>query len=196
MEKKEKAIDLLDFNVNKLMFDMEDALSVYDINVQGKEEVIKNIFNNTVEVSLELVDSDQESSRSITVKRNGKGQYRSIKNIRFSLVDFIDAAMGLFDGSKYRYVSIAAFIWKVFKQINVSLDREQVYVSIILYNATKKCIVTDENIIELINTGTMEDGRREMQEDEIWEILEELYEYGIIDIDEGKYAVMEKIVIE
>lgn len=157
------------------------------------------IFNQTVELEREEIESSSNRTRGVHIKMDHSGRLWSVRNIRFGLADCLD---GIFNiactvGKKeYLIFASAIFLYKFIKRMGIDLKERQTVIIVTLYQESKHNAVTDENLEEVMGQGLRQSGYRFMDIDEIYSELKKLKNLGIIEIQEGKYQIAQKIYFE
>lgn len=187
------SVELLDFQSNKYLYEVQEQLEDYDISVQINVEQIESFVNDTVDVDLKQVEDVEITRGFVRIKRDGKGRYYNIKNIRFHLVDFIDGIFNLGIESDYKVIVGILFLTKMMGYLGVDLPEEYIAVCLALYNASKCYCITDENVIEIITRELEKSNYGEIKEEEVDEIISGLIDLDIVIIDNGRFRVAQKI---
>lgn len=186
--------ELRGLNIDKLLYEVRKELNISDIQITINDEQIESLINDSVDVDVEELGSKEISKRGIRVIKDGTGKFYSITNINLHLVDFVEGAFSLITADeKYTVFAIAFFVLKFFSQICVDLNEEQIAIIIVLYQETKHCMVTDENVEDIIFNGLKEGGYDELRKEEIKEQVRSLVKLKIIEIKEGSYFMVQKI---
>lgn len=191
--KRKDAVDLIPFNIDEFLYEVQEKLDVWDIQILSSIEQMKEIINNSIEVDLEELESKKDQTRSIHVKGDGSGKFYSIRNLRFCLIDFIEGIFTLIIQGEYWVIAGVFFLCKMMKQMEVDLEESQAAICVALYIETKQCIVTDENLIKAITDGLSGSSYCELYEGDICKDLKKLMKLGIIKIEEGRYTVTQKV---
>lgn len=191
--RRKDVVDLISFNTENFLCEVQEKLDIWDIQVLSCSEQMKEIINNSIEVDLEELESEKDQTRSIYVCKDGSGKFYAIRNIRFCLFDFIEGIFNLITQEEYRVIACVFFLCKMMKQMEVDLEDSQVAICVALYIETKQCVVTDENLIKAITDGLSRSSYYEIYEDDIYKDLKELMKLGIIKIEEGRYTLTQKV---
>ncbi len=75
------------------------------------------------------------------------------------------------------------------------MDNGSPYSNVVLYQLSKKYVITDENILQYVNRELKENNYY-MPQDKINKAFSELIEIGLVVIENGRYEVTEKLVVE
>lgn len=187
--------ELLEFKPARFTYEVQEKLNIYDIPVRLDSKQIEKLFNDVVEVELEETEKETDATRGkVSVRRNGKGKYYSIKNIHLDLIGLIEFGFNLMAADKRIMLIVAAiFLKKILGQLGVDMEEEQVAACVALYKAAKRVVVTDDNIMEHIARELKESGYCELSRKEIDKALSELIQMGIVTVEEGRYEVTEEI---
>ncbi len=195
-EKRTDTAEWLEFNEKRCQYEIERELAFYDIQLPDCSSEIKDIFNDTVELELAECESGEEKTKGVRVRRDGTGRFTSIKNIRFCLWESIERIFNLvcqIDNGVLLYLTAAHFLYMFIKEIGIELDKKQVAVIVALYQETRQCEVTDENLEKVISRWLAQEGYRQMGIEEIQVEIIQLTKWGIIEIADGRYLIAEKI---
>lgn len=199
-EKFEKRLDTAErmgFNAEMCLYEIQKELNVYGIHLPDWGGEIRKVFNNTVEVELAECGSEEERTKSVRVRGDGTGKFTSIKNIRFCLRECIEGILGVVSqigNEPFFYLTAACFLFALMEKMGIELDKKQTAVIIALYQETKRCKVTDDNLEKVISCWLTQEGYRRMDMEEIYEEIEQLAKWGIIEVLDGRYSVAEKII--
>lgn len=187
--------ELLEFKPARFTYEVQEKLNIYDIPVRLDSKQIEKLFNDVVEVELEETEKETDATKGkVSVRRNGKGKYYSIKNIHLDLIGLIEFGFNLVAADKRTKLIVAAiFLKKIPGQLGVDMEEEQVAACVALYKAAKRFVVTDDNVMEHIARELKESGYCELSRKEIDKALSELIQMGIVTVEEGRYEVTEEI---
>lgn len=195
-EKRQDTAERLEFNATKCLYEVQKELNIYGIRLPDCSDEIESVFNNAVEVVLTECRSGEERTKSVHIRRDGTGKFNSINNIRFCLRESIEEifhVVSQVDNKALFYLTSAQFLFRMMDKIGIELDKKQTALIVALYQETKHCKVTDENLEEVISRWLTQEGYRRMSREEIYEEIARLTEWGIIEILDGNYIVTEKI---
>lgn len=189
--------ELLEFKEEKILYELQHELEILDINISVTGKQVKSIFNNSLEVQTEEVELRKEQTRRVYIRKGTSGKFYSVKNIKFYLVDFLEAIYSLLECDKdNRSIVCVFFLMKILKQMEVELDDLQTMICIILYEETKQIVITDDNLTTIVNYRLNTEGYTEICHKEIYDAIEELADLGIVEITAGRYAVAQKLYIK
>ena len=191
--KRKDTVELIAFNTEEFMYEVQEKLDIWDISISCSLEQMKEIINNLIEVDLEELEPGKDQTRNIYVRKDGSGKFYAIRNIRFCLFDFIGEIFTLITQEEYRIIAGVFFLYKMMKQIEVNLEESQAAICVGLYIGTKQFVVTDENLIKVITDVLSESVFCELCEDDIIEGIEQLVKLGIVKIKEGRYMITHKV---
>lgn len=192
---EEDIIERLDINLQNIMYEVRRELKTDDANISDKYEELRKIINRTAQIEWEESNSENMPTKGACIRRKGKVGYYSIKNIRFHLLDFIEAIVSLLSVDKFPFVTSTIFLVKIIQMLGVELEENEAAVCIALYEETRQQIVTDSNLIKVISERLEEAGDYEISISEIYDEIDRLLELGIIEIKQGKYEITQKIYI-
>lgn len=195
-EKRQDTAERLDLNEKKCMYEIERELNFFDVQLPDYSSEIRNIFNDTVEVELAEYGPEEEKTKGVRVRRDGTGRFTSIKNLRFCLCECIERIFNLvcqIDNEVLFYLTAVSFLYTLIEKLGIELDKKQTAVIVALYQETKRCEVTDDNLEEVISRWLTQEGYRQMDTEEIYEEMKQLAEWGIVEISDGRYLIAEKI---
>ena len=187
--------ELLEFKSARFTYEVQEKLNIYDIPVRLDSKQIEKLFNDVVEVELEETEKETDATRGkVSIRRNGKGKYYSIKNIHLDLIGLIEFGFNLTAADKRTMLIVAAiFLKKILGQLGVDMEEEQVAACVALYKAAKRFVVTDDNVMEHITGELKESSYCKLSRKEIDKALSELIQMGIVTVEEGRYEVTEEI---
>lgn len=192
---EEDIIEQLDINLQNIMYEVRRELKTDDANISDKYEELRNIINRTAKIEWEESNSENTPTKGACIRRKGKVGYYSIKNIRFHLLDFIQAIFDLLSAVKFPFVASTIFLVKIIQIVGVELEENEAAVCIALYEETRQRTVTDLNLTKVIGERLKEEGNYEISISEIYDEIDKLLELGIIEIEQGKYEITQKIYI-
>lgn len=192
-----EAVELLGIKEEKILCEVQRELEFLDINISVTCEQVKSILNNSMEVKVEEVEQPKEQTRRVYIRKGGVGKFYSVKNIKFYLVDFLEAIYSLLECEKdNRNIMSVFFLMKVLKQCEVELDDLQAIICIILYEETKQIVITDDNLTTIVNYRLNAEGYTEIGHKKIYDVIEELVDLGIVEITAGRYNVVQKLYVK
>ena len=192
--KRKDTTELLNFNIEQFLYEVWGELDIYDACVSDNHGQIKGFLNDVIEIGQVEQKPKADSTRGVYIKGNGSGKFYFIRNIRFCLLDCIEGILSLITiEKKYIVIACAIFLAKFMKGIGLALEEEQTAVIVALYLEAKHRVVTDENLEEVIAHGLENRGYQEMDTNKIREEIEHLVDWGIIEIEDGKYTIAHKI---
>lgn len=191
---EEDIIEQLDINLQNIMYEVRRELKTDDANISDKYEELRNIINRTAKIEWEESNSENTPTKGACIRRKGKVGYYSIKNIRFHLLDFIQAIFDLLSAVKFPFVASTIFLVKIIQIVGVELEENEAAVCIALYEETRQRTVTDLNLTKVIGER-LKEGDYEISISEIYDEIDKLLELGIIEIEQGKYEITQKIYI-
>ena len=96
---------------------------------------------------------------------------------------------------KGRIIVGAIFLLRIMQKIGYALSEEQTMSYVVLYQLSKRYVITDENILQYVNRELKENNYY-MPQDKINKAFSELIEIGLVVIENGRYEVTEKLVVE
>lgn len=201
MVKQKDYIDFLELKPERYLRELQKKLDIYEISFQATEEQVTAVFMDTIDADIVEVTNQKEATRGkVYIKKDKTGKYMSIKNIRFSLVDFFERIFQFVEtlqsDSKYwRIIVGSVALLGMFKQFGIELDEEMTGTCVALYQASKGQVITDESVVEVVNRQMEESGYEVLDEEEIYACLSEMIKLGIVTVVNGRYKVVEKIFI-
>lgn len=197
--RKEKPVELLELKVNKYVHDVQESLDMFNVPVQISGEQMEKILNDILEVDIEHVKETEVSKGDVRIGRYGKGRYYSLKNIR--LLYFMDLVSALFQmdkiqsDTKYMICIGVSLLLRLAEQLGIELTEEQTAICVALYQATKHCAVTEDNITQCIARELEEENYLGYTNEKIKKVLSELTNMGIVSVENGIYKLAEKVHI-
>lgn len=207
---KKKATEILDISVDQLIKETQKSCRIYgEVITQNRMEIQKCI-NDAVVITPE-VSEDAKSirntkiakniqtvrivKRAVMIKHDGTGRHIAAKNIRFYPVTFIEGLYGVM-GNNLKPISVMLFLLNLLKQMSVDLDKKQVLLYAIFAAETKKVRMTDENLMQCVNSHRKQYGYSEWEEEELYEAVSRLLELEIIGVTNGVYEVNDRFYFE
>lgn len=193
--------EVLDFNSGKYLNEIQKKLSIYRIPLYADSEQIERLFRSTVKVSMIEVNDEQNITKgSVYVQKGKRGTYWSIKNVRFHVISFLAEVLSLAQSipniaSKGELFILAVSLAKLIKQFGVDIGEEEMTVCVALYQACQRYVITDENVIQRINDKLEECDYERLNEKKVYGHLSNLVELGIVAVQDGKYQVVETLII-
>lgn len=196
--KDRELVEFFEFKANRFLREVKKKADIYGISVEITDGQMEKLFLDVVEAEREELTEAPEIMRgSVYVRKDGSGTYYSYKNIRFCLTDFFELVVNLTQTeTKYRLVVSAIFLIRILKQLGCQLSEEQTVVCTAIYQASKHCALTDDNVLQCIVQELRESNYWNTEEEQIEKPLLKLEEIGFVSIVEGRYEVTEKILFE
>lgn len=195
LEKKfilsEDTADLLELNGKKFISELQQELECCNIQVSYIWEQVKLAFNDSVEIVLEAVGSEEIGDGC--TKRDEDGNTYTVSRIKLYLPDFIDRAAAAVPKHKQKMNIISIIITKFFNHLGVELDMRQASVCIALHEKTKKNELTEEKLAAVIIRALKTNCRYELNKRELYLKLEELVALGLVEVENRRYSVKEEI---
>lgn len=213
---KKKATEILDISVEQLIKETRKSCRIYGGVITGNRTAIQKCINDAVVIAPE-VSRDTKSirntkiardtkiakniqtvrivKRAVMIKHDGTGRHIAAKNIRFYPVTFIEGLYGVM-GNNLKPISIMLFLLNLLKQMSVDLDKKQVLLYAIFVAETKKVRMTDENLMQCVNSYMKQYGYSEWEEEELYEVVSRLLELEIIGVTNGVYEVNDRFYFE
>lgn len=196
-EQRWEASDFLELKPNVFWHEVKEELDIYDLSVPIDSGWLKKLFHDTLEPEVEEVEEAEVTKGWTYLKPNGKGGYLSLKNLEFHLVDFVESVFNLLQtNTACGAIAGVIFLYRLFKYLEVELDEEQTAVCVVLYQMTKRCVITDENVIKCVAQGLRESDYDMLNEKAIENAISELIKIGLVCIEDGRYEVTETIRFE
>lgn len=194
-KKRWESAELLEFKSAGFTYEVQKKLDIYDIPIRIDSIQMEKLFNDVVEVEMGEVEKNTDTTKGrISIRRDGKGKYYSVKNIHLDLFDLMEFGFNLITTDKRAMLIVAAiFLKKLLGQLGMDMEEEQAATCVALYKAAKRFAVTDDNIMEHITKELEESDYCELSTKEIDRSLSELIRTGIVTIEEGRYEVTEEI---
>lgn len=186
----ERDIDLLDIDLVQMKRNVQKDCQFEDIVFDCSIDDMKEIMNKAVEIEVEEYADRNHRERGLVRKRNDEGTYISIKNIHISMGSILEALNALND---LQPLTIAIFLYNLFQQMRVEINRLQMAVYMILYEEGRRVNITDENILYIIQNQILEYHYENVDRDKIMDTVSELYNKKLIDIENGVYRAVEKV---
>lgn len=183
-------IDLLDFDLVQMKKNVVSECLFEDILFDCSINNIKKILNDAIEIEVEENPDQSHRERGFIKKKNDAGIYISIKNIHISVGIILDA---LSVGKEMNPLAIVIFLYNLFKQLRVDIDKWQMAIYMILYEENRHINITDENLLSLIQNKITEYGYEKAESDKIMNTIGELYNKKLICIENGEYKANEKV---
>ena len=90
-------------------------------------------------------------------------------------------------------ISIVIFLYNLFEQLRLNISRWQMSVYMSLYEVRRTINITDENLVDVIISNIGKYGYEKLSTGKIMNTVNELYNMGLLDIDNGFYKVEEKV---
>lgn len=190
------AIEILTLNTDELLYEIKEKLDVYDLSLSISNTWFEALLCDVLKVEEEEVENPEVTRGCVYVRREGTGRYVSIKNCKFFLIDLLEGAFNLAQAKgKGRIIVGAIFLLRIMQKIGYALSEEQTMSYVVLYQLSKKYVITDENILQYVNRELKENNYY-MPQDKINKAFSELIEIGLVVIENGRYEVTEKLVVE
>lgn len=186
----EHDIDLLNFDLVQMKKDVVKECQFEDILFDCSINDMKKFLNYAIEIEVKECSDQDHRERGVIRKKNGAGKYISIKNIHVSVEVILEALAVMND---MKPITIVIFLYNLFKQLCVDIDKLQMAVYMILYEESRYINITDENILLIIQNKIVEYGYGKVDKDEIMDTINELYNKKLICIEEGTYKAKEKV---
>lgn len=184
----ENNIDLLNIDLVQMKKNIVKECRFDDISFNCSIDDMKNLLNQAIEIETEEKECHRE--RGVYKKKSGDGMYISIKNIHISLDTILQ---GLSLMAEIEPISILNFLYNLFSQLRINIDKWQMAIYIVMYEVGKKVNITDENLIGIITNRLVAYGYGEQNAYKIMDTVNGLYDLGLIDINNGIYVAVEKI---
>lgn len=195
MEEKWEAAEVLELSAYRFLNEIKEKLDIYDLSIQINNSQIETLFHDVLELEMEEVEAPEITRGCVYIKKNGTGKYYTMKNLYFHLMDFIEGVFNLAQtDSQIRIILGTIFLFRIMTQLGVDLSEEQATLCIVLYQMTKRCIITDDNIMKYIKQGLQEGDYCELGEEKIEKELSKLVEMGLVSIEDGRYEVTETLL--
>lgn len=186
----EHDIDLLDIDLVQMKKDVVKECQFEDILFDCSINNIKEFLNEAIEIEVEEIPNLSCRERGFIKKKNDAGIYISIKNMHISVEIILDA---LSVGKDMNPLAITIFLYNLFKQLRVDIDKWQMTVYLIMHEESRRVNITDENILSVIQSKITAYGYEKAESDKIMDTVSELYNKKIIDIEGGIYKAKEKV---
>lgn len=90
-----QAEDFLELNANKLLYEVKEDLSIYDLPLQINKAQLEELFRKTLIPEVEETEAPENTRGWVKVKKDGTGKYVAMKNLHFYLLDFLESVLGL-----------------------------------------------------------------------------------------------------
>lgn len=188
----ERDIDLLDIDLMQMKKDIVRECQLDDVLFDCNIDDMKVLLNEAIEIETQEEENKGHRERGIVKKRNGAGMFVSIKNVHISLKIILEAFALKGD---VKPLAVAVFLYNLFSQLCVEINRWQMSVYIILYEEGRKVAITDDNLMEIVQHRIKEYGYEKKDSQEIMDTVNELYNIGMIIIEDGFYKAGEKIYL-
>ena len=184
----ERNIDLLDINLIQMKKKIEKESRFEDTLFDYSIDDMKALLNEAIEIEAE--ETEDAKTRGIVKKKNGTGKYISIKNVHISMKIILE---GLALKKDMTPISIVIFLYNLFEQLRLNISRWQMSVYMSLYEVRRTINITDENLVDVIISNIGKYGYEKLSTGKIMNTVNELYNMGLLDIDNGSYKVEEKV---
>lgn len=188
----ERDIDLLDIDLVQMKKDIVKECRINDALIDYDIDDMKALLNEAIEIETQEIENKGHRERGLVKKKNGAGMFVSIKNVHISL-EIILEAFAL--KGNIKPLAVTVFLYHLFSQLCVEITRWQMSVYIILHEEGRKVVITDDNIMEIVQHKIKEYGYDKVDCQEIMDTLNELYDIGMITIEDGFYKAEEKIYL-
>lgn len=190
-EKRTDYAELIGFDFNSFYNGMKKELHEEVLVFEEKKGYFEKIICDSLEFN--IVEENISSQRGIYQYRDEEGRFISIKNIRFNIYGLTIAVLTLGAGLGSPYLSTAIFLASLFQCLSIKINQKQLLIYTILVDQSKDMIITDDNVVLIINDGLKGTYYSEMEKEEIFYNLNKLIKLKIIDVDGGKYEMKEKL---
>lgn len=192
LEQKWEAVEVLELKVNKFIYEIKEKLDIYNLDIQISNVQMETLLHDVLEVEMEETEAPEVTKGYVHIKKDGKGKYYALKNLYFFLVDFLEGVFNLTQTDKKYWIVVGAiFLYRIMQQFGVDMSEEQTAICVALYQAAKRYVVTDENVMKYIVEGLRESDYCELGEKKIGRELSELIEMGLVSIEDGRYEITE-----
>lgn len=192
-----QAEDFLELNANKLLYEVKEDLSIYDLPLQINKAQLEELFRKTLIPEVEETEAPEITRGWVKVKKDGTGKYVAMKNLHFYLLDFLEGVLGLVQTTpEYRIILGTMFLIRMWQRMGIDLGEEQTAAYVILSQQTKRYVVTDENVFECMLHGLSESGYSGLSMEKAEKILSELMDMGLVFIEDGRFEAAETVLIE
>lgn len=186
----EKDIDLLDFDLVQMKKDIVKECQFEDILFDCSINNMKKILNESIEIEMDEDSAQNHRERGFIIKKNDAGIYISIKNIHISVGIILDV---LSAGTDMNPLAAMIFLYNLFRQLCIDIDKWQMTVYMILYEENRQINITDENLLSVIQNRITEYGYEKADSDKVMNTVRELYNKELISIENGVYKAKEKV---
>ncbi|MDE7341444.1 MAG: hypothetical protein K2N80_12955 [Lachnospiraceae bacterium] len=187
-------VELLNISINNMIRDVQKRCAPYNIHVDAKKEEIRRFINKAVEVDVEAAKENERCQRTVIRRKNGAGVYISVKNIRIFPTFFLDGLLDIV-ANEFRPIIIMSFLLSLLKQLTIDINKKELLFYSIIYAETKRKVLTDENLLEIIKLHMTLYGYDEPQRDEVYEIIGHLLDIEMLSVTNGRYFANERFYL-
>lgn len=189
--------EILDLKASRFLYEVEDKLDFYEIPIEINENQLERLFHDTLKTEDEEIEAPEITRGFAFIRKDATGKYYALKNIKFHLVDFLEAVLALIQAEqRYRLIFAGIFLFKIMQHLGTDLSEEHIAILVVLYQMTKFYEVTDENVMNIIVQGLEENDYCELLEKSIKKKLSELMEMELVSIVDGRYEVTNILMLD